>query len=737
MIASQNKGRGFRGALNYLLQKERAEILEKNMAGRNERELAHEFGAVRKLHPDLERAVYHVSLSVRDHERLSDEQWRDVAHKYLRGMGFENNQYILLRHHDTPTHDHAHILANRIAMDGKVVSDSRDYDRSAQVIKGLEREYNLTRDARRPYEPVNERPLTKGQGRALERTGEAPVKARLQEIIKEAVRDRPDMGRFIERLELARVNVRCNIQSTGRVAGISYELDGVAVKGSQLGKSYSWDGLQKELGVNYEQSRDLAKCSAATERSRFIEASRSNGLARPGGRDPGREHGPAERGDEREHGRTREAGGGRKRDSDAERGRPQERDEEHEHAPGRDQENHLRLERGAAEDPDRVRARDRAELERANDQTLPSHDRGLNLSRSVERVADLAMVEPAAGRAGERLPGRAEGRDRGAEPELHHPGEDRTREAVRTQLRAYGAERFDIGIRDEKSNRMMNRTWSREEVERAVPWLKRMNAIGHHIYVRPAEPEPGRAQGIVLVDDLKREALQRMSRDGLEPSLVVETSRGNHQAWVRVQESSISRDEVKEVARHLAVKYGGDRASADGLHYGRLAGFTNVKPEHKKEDGFQPFVLLREAVQRIATQGAALLERVRAYLADREKERRIEHIRAYKPHPDWRREASPAELYRREAQRLLERPPLKPDGSIDYSRVDFGVAMELAKGRHSRDCIKEALREGSPDLTGRKATHLEDYLERTVDRAMDELTRSRQLERKHGRSLGL
>ena len=737
MIASQNKGRGFRGALNYLLQKERAEILEQNMAGRNERELAHEFGAVRKLHPDLERAVYHVSLSVRDHERLSDEQWRDVAHKYLRGMGFENNQYILLRHHDTPTHDHAHILANRIAMDGKVVSDSRDYDRSAQVIKGLEREYNLTRDARRPYEPVNERPLTKGQGRALERTGEAPVKARLQEIIKEAVRDRPDMGRFIERLELARVNVRCNIQSTGRVAGISYELDGVAFKGSQLGKSYAWDGLQKELGVNYEQSRDLARCRQAAERGKPVEPGRSVEQTRGINRDTGGEPGKAERGNERSLERTqgheREPQGG----IDQERGRPPDRPAGNDHGQQRDAERAGGLERPAGIVRERVRAKDQGELERSQEQALAGHDRLGGLDRSVGRVADLAMVGPAAGRDGERLPGGGEGRDRGAEPELHHPGEDRTREAVRTQLRAFGCERFDLGIRDEKSRQMTSRSWSREEVEQHLPWLKRQNALGHPIYVRPAEPAAGRAPGIVLVDGLKRETVEQMKRDGLEPSLVVETGRGRHQAWVRVTEGEISREEAREAARHLAARYGGDRAAADERPYGRLAGFANVRPERGREDGCQPLVLLREALQRIATKGAELLERVRAYLADREKERRIEHIRAYRPHPDWRREASPAELYRREAQRLLERPPLKPDGSIDYSRVDFGVAMELAKGRHSRDCIKEALREGSPDLTGRKATHLEDYLERTVDRAMDELTRSRQLERKHGRSLGL
>ena len=282
---------------------------------------------------------------------------------------------------------------------------------------------------------------------------------------------------------------------------------------------------------------------------------------------------------------------------------------------------------------------------------------------------------------------------------------------------------------------MTSRSWSREEVEQHLPWLKRQNALGHPIYVRPAEPEAGRERvpGIVLVDGLKRETVEQMKRDGLEPSLVVETGRGHHQAWVRVTEGEISREEAREAARHLATRYGGDRAAADERPYGRLAGFANVRPERGREDGCQPLVLLREALQRIATKGAELLERVRAYLADREKERRIEHIRTYQPHPDWRREASPAELYRREAQRVLERPPRQADGSIDYGQVDRRVAEGLAEGRHGRELLREALREGSPVLAGRKTAELEDYLERTVTEALAARERSR--ERGFGRSL--
>ena len=728
MIASQNKGRGFRGTLNYLLQKGQAEILDQNMAGRNERELAAEFGAARRLRPEVSRAVYHVSLSVREVERLSDAQWREAAQKYLKGMGFENNQYILLRHKDTPNHDHVHILANRIGLDGKVVSDSRDYDRSAQVVKGLEREYGLSRDAHRPYEPVRERPLTKGQGRELERTGAAPVQARLQELIKAAARDRPELGRFLDRLEAGRVNVRLNLATTGRVAGISYELDGVAFKGSQLGKRYAWDGLQKELGVNYEQSRDLARCRQAAERGKPVEPGRSVEQTRGINRDTGGEPGKAERGNEssleRTQGHEREPQGG----IDQERGRPPDRPAGNDHGQQRDAERAGGLERPAGIVRERVRAKDQGELERSQEQALAGHDRLGGLDRSVGRVADLAMVGPAAGRDGERLPGGGEGRDRGAEPELHHPGEDHTREAVRTQLRAFGCERFDLGIRDGKSRPMTSRSWSREEVEQHLPWLKRQNALGHPIYVRPAEPAAGRERvpGIVLVDGLKRETVEQMKRDGLEPSLVVETGRGRHQAWVRVTEGEISRDEAREAARHLATRYGGARAAADERPYGRLAGFAKVRPERGREDGLQPLVLLREALQRIATKGAELLERVRAYLADREKERRIEHIRAYRPHPDWRREASPAELYRREAQRVLERPPRQADGSIDYGQVDRRVAEGLAEGRHGRELLREALREGSPVLAGRKTAELEDYLERTVTEALAARERSRE-----------
>ena len=73
MIAKAIKGKGFRGALEYDLSKEQGRLIDTNMEGAGPRELAREFGEIRKLRPNLGRAVLHVSLSAAPGERLTDD----------------------------------------------------------------------------------------------------------------------------------------------------------------------------------------------------------------------------------------------------------------------------------------------------------------------------------------------------------------------------------------------------------------------------------------------------------------------------------------------------------------------------------------------------------------------------------------------------------------------------------------------------------------------------------------
>jgi hypothetical protein len=250
MIAKAIKGRGFRGVLNYDLNEEKGEMLDTNMAGTNARELAQEFGAVRKLRPNLNKAVLHVSLSAAIGEHLTEDQWREIGHKYLKGMDLDNNQFVMTRHTDTD-HEHIHIIANRIQFNGDVTSDSNDYRRQEVIMREIERNYGLQSVA--PSADARRRAPTKGQMELEKRTGEIPARTQLQTIIDQATADKPPFLAFVNRLHSAEVSILPS-GKTGTPQGISFEIHGQAFKGSDLGKSYAWKQLQAR--IDYEPNRD-------------------------------------------------------------------------------------------------------------------------------------------------------------------------------------------------------------------------------------------------------------------------------------------------------------------------------------------------------------------------------------------------------------------------------------------------------------------------------------------------
>ncbi len=145
MIAKTIKGKGFRGAVAYDLQKGKSILLNTNMSAKHKASVnafAQEFGIVRSLRPNLKKAVCHVSISIHPNETLTDNEWCKVAHTWLNDMGFTNNQYIISRHTDTK-HPHIHILVNRVELDGSVVNDSYDYKRQEVIMRKLEKEFGL------------------------------------------------------------------------------------------------------------------------------------------------------------------------------------------------------------------------------------------------------------------------------------------------------------------------------------------------------------------------------------------------------------------------------------------------------------------------------------------------------------------------------------------------------------------------------------------------------------------
>ena len=143
MIAKMVKGRGFRGALNYLFRGNRATIIGGNLSGLTPRELAAEFGQFRKLRPGLAKAVVHIPLSAHPEDRpLTDGEMAEIAERLTQGLGYADSPHVFVRHNDAD-HQHMHLLLCRVDRHGKAVSDSNDYRRAEQLLRQIERDYRL------------------------------------------------------------------------------------------------------------------------------------------------------------------------------------------------------------------------------------------------------------------------------------------------------------------------------------------------------------------------------------------------------------------------------------------------------------------------------------------------------------------------------------------------------------------------------------------------------------------
>ncbi|MCC5634201.1 DUF3991 domain-containing protein [Nostoc sphaeroides CHAB 2801] len=82
------------------------------------------------------------------------------------------------------------------------------------------------------------------------------IKEQIQQTIDNAGVDNPQMPTLIMRLQQAGISVRTGFTRNGKSKGISYEKDGQAFSGTQLGAAYTFPGLQKHLAVDYQTERD-------------------------------------------------------------------------------------------------------------------------------------------------------------------------------------------------------------------------------------------------------------------------------------------------------------------------------------------------------------------------------------------------------------------------------------------------------------------------------------------------
>jgi hypothetical protein len=275
MLAKITKGRDFYGCLRYVIDRAGAERIGGNMEGSTLQELVAEFNLSvqrqqRRSPRNLAQVVVcHTSLSVEIGRNLDAQTWNEIAKDYLNEMGFDNNQFVMIRHTDTQ-HDHVHLVIARSRLDGTMVSGWLDYRKAQLVLRKLEQDYKL-QSVRSSWETEIKAP-TVNEVRQFRRTGEPSVRVLLQVAIDEVLSTSTNLDNFKQRLADYGVEIRLRQISTG-IVGISYKLNGIAFPGFKLGKRYTWSRIQTQLGENYERCNETgSEIEAGTTDSGFNES---------------------------------------------------------------------------------------------------------------------------------------------------------------------------------------------------------------------------------------------------------------------------------------------------------------------------------------------------------------------------------------------------------------------------------------------------------------------------------
>jgi hypothetical protein len=268
------------------------------------------------------------------------------------------------------------------------------------------------------------------------------------------------------------------------------------------------------------------------------------------------------------------------------------------------------------------------------------------------------------------------------------------------------------------------RLWTAAQLgqESTVRFLRIRNREGCDVYVQPYAENRNAGYILLDLDHIVTPTLEQMRANGHQPCVVLQTSPGHLQAWIQVSAVSLEPAVATAITRRLAHTYGGDLASADWRHLGRLAGFTNQKLLRRQGNGYAPWVRLLHAQVGLATNGASLVQ------AASQPARCLPGTvtaTGSLPRPRARELVIPAsstlatarDIYRTWLQRLRI-PQRFPHP--DWSTADKWIAKEFLRRGTPVAAVADLLRCGSPDFPRHHADP-QNYLRRTLARALGEL----------------
>ena len=254
MIAKIIKGSNFKGVVNYILDKEKdAKILVcDGLFAANKETIVMSFEAQARMNPKVTKPVGHIALafSKEDEHRLTDRAMAGIALEYLERMGIRNTQILVVRHFDKE-HPHVHIAFNRIANDGRTISDRNERIRSTHICKELTRKYGL-------YFASSKEQVKRHRLKEPDKT-----KYELYSLLKSEVLRCGNWRQLAANLEKQDVEMRFKYKGkSDEVQGVVFSKNGYSFSGSKIDRQFSYSKIDAALNGNRQEERQRMMTSS-------------------------------------------------------------------------------------------------------------------------------------------------------------------------------------------------------------------------------------------------------------------------------------------------------------------------------------------------------------------------------------------------------------------------------------------------------------------------------------------
>lgn len=240
MMAKIVQGNNFAAAVNYLFNRKEAAVLTtKGIRDYDKESMIRSFEIQAKLNP-IARPVAHISLdfSAQDKEKLTDRKMVEIAFEYIKAMGYDNTQLLMVRHSDRE-HPHVHLILNRIDFNGKRISDRNERIRSTKICRELTLKHDLY--------------LSSGKENVKRHRLREPdaTKYRIYDALVKHVPQSHSWAELTKKLKKEGIEVGFKTKgATETIEGVRFTMNDFTFNGSKVDRQFSYSKIDFALNQN-------------------------------------------------------------------------------------------------------------------------------------------------------------------------------------------------------------------------------------------------------------------------------------------------------------------------------------------------------------------------------------------------------------------------------------------------------------------------------------------------------